>query len=127
MLQHPHRPKFLNLLKIHLPVTGIVSILHRVAGALLFLAVPGLIYLFNVSLDSAASFHAIGAWLSTPGTKIIVTLFAWALLHHLLGGIRFLLTDIGIGMELRPARASAWLVNILSGLGFVVLVVELWL
>lgn len=45
------------------------------------------------------------------GLKILALLFIWALTHHLLAGVRHLLSDIDVGSHLPAARASAWLVN----------------
>ena len=118
------RPKFLNLFKIRLPVTGITSILHRVTGALLFLAIPALIYAFDRSLASEESFSRLGECLASPVIKSLAILLAWALIHHLLAGIRYLLTDVAIGLELKTARASAWAVNVLSLLSLLGLIVE---
>lgn len=104
------RPFFLNLLIIRLPVAGYMSILHRVSGAWLVLAIPGLLWLLQHSLASPGGFGAIRDFLhSWPGAAGLCLLL-WALLHHLLAGIRYLLLDLDIGIE-RPAyRHSAWLV-----------------
>ena len=45
------RPKYLNLLQIRLPIPGLVSILHRVSGAVLFLFIPFLLVLFELTLE----------------------------------------------------------------------------
>lgn len=121
------RPKFLNLLKIHLPVTGITSIAHRISGALLFLAIPGFIYFFQLSLRDENGFNEVHGLLTSISVKMIVTLLVWALAHHVLAGIRYLLTDIAIGMDLPAARASAWFVNIASLCIFLFLVLVIWL
>ncbi len=127
MMQQQQRPKFLNLLKIRLPVTGITSILHRISGALLFLAIPALIYVFHLSLESEADFNLLGQWVALPWVKLIATLLAWALWHHLLAGIRYLFTDVALGLELVIARRTAWIVNALSIVGLVGLIGVLWL
>lgn len=127
MLQQQQRPKFLNLFKIRLPVTGVTSILHRISGALLFLAIPAMIFVFNMSLGSQADFDALSQWLSVPLIKIVATLLAWALWHHLLAGIRYLCTDIALGLDLAVARRTAWIVNALSVLGLLGLIGMWWL
>ncbi len=121
------RPKFLNLLKIHLPVTGITSIAHRISGVLLFLAIPGFIYLFQLSLRDESGFTAVGELLVCGWVKVAVTLLVWALAHHLLAGIRYLLTDIAIGLHLPMARAIAWFVNIASLCIFLLVATVIWL
>jgi succinate dehydrogenase / fumarate reductase, cytochrome b subunit len=126
-MQQQQRPRFLNLFKIRLPVTGVTSILHRICGALLFLAIPGLIFFFDRSLSSPESFAKLGECMASPLLKLLATLMAWALIHHLLAGIRYLLTDIAIGLNLQTARATAWTVNILSVAGLAVLILVWWL
>lgn len=126
-MQQQQRPKFLNLFKIRLPVTGVTSILHRITGALLFLAIPGLVYFFDRSLSSPESFAALGECFTAPLVKVVATLMAWALLHHLLAGIRYLLTDIAVGLNLQAARTTAWTVNILSVTSLVILIAVWWL
>jgi succinate dehydrogenase / fumarate reductase cytochrome b subunit len=121
------RPKFLNLFKIHLPVTGVNSFAHRVSGALMFLAIPGLIYLFGLSLRDSQGYAAAIALLGTPWVKLICTLLAWSMAHHLLAGIRFLLFDVSVGAQLQAARASAWVVNFAGVFVFLLIAYKIWL
>ncbi len=105
------RPVYLNLLRIRQPVTAIASIGHRISGVLIFLSLPFVIWMFDQSLSSAAGYAYIGELLQTPLMKLASLLLAWALTHHLLAGIRFLLLDIDVGIALDKARLGAWLVN----------------
>jgi len=111
----PTRPVYLNLLHIRLPVAGVMSILHRASGLLLFLLIPVLLYFLDQSLKSAANFAAVAELFHGAARWLLVPAI-WALCHHLLAGIRFLLLDIDIGLERNTMRASAWLVNIAAGL-----------
>lgn len=121
------RPKFLNLLQIRLPVTGVNSIAHRISGTLLFLAIPGLIYLFNLSVKDATSFTQFTLIIDSLYFKFILTVLAWAIGHHILAGIRFLLTDIDVGTSLTVSRRFAWVINI-AGLVILLLVAyRIWL
>jgi len=104
------RPKYLNLIQIRLPVPGLVSILHRASGAALFLLLPFLLALFELSLESAQTFARFKAVFSHWGIKLIVFGLAWAYLHHLCAGIRHLALDLDYGTELAAARASSWAV-----------------
>jgi succinate dehydrogenase / fumarate reductase cytochrome b subunit len=104
------RPKNLDLTTIKLPVPGFVSILHRISGAGLFLMLPLLLCLFQSSLESAESFEFFLAFFSSPLAKILLLGLLWAYLHHALAGIRFLLLDMHVGIDLEPARTSAKLV-----------------
>jgi len=108
------RPKHLNLLKISLPVPGVISIMHRVSGAVLFLLIPLLLYLLQTSLESPHGFAAIRAALATPLAKLVLIGLLWAFLHHFCAGIRYLALDLDIGTDLPAARASSWAVVVVS-------------
>ena len=108
------RPKYLNLFQIRLPLPGLVSILHRMSGAVLFLLLPSLLVLFELSLESAQTFARFKAVFSHWAIKLIVIGVVWAYLHHLCAGIRHLALDLNYGTELAAARASSWAVLALS-------------
>ena len=108
------RPKFLNLVEIKLPLAGFASILHRVSGAGLFLMLPLLIWLFQLSLTSPESFETFKAITGHPFVKLILLGLLWAFLHHFCMGIRILLIDIHIGVDKQQARASAKAVLVVS-------------
>lgn len=107
-------PVYLNLLRIRFPVGAVTSIAHRISGVLLFLSLPFLIYLLELSLRGPDSFKQVLAIVQNCWFEAGFTLIIWSLLHHLLSGIRFLLIDIEQGVALQQARRSAWLVNILA-------------
>jgi len=110
------RPVYLNLLKIRLPLTGIVSFAHRITGVLLFLAIPFAVYLLDLSVQSEQSFHEAQQLLNTPIMLIVQVLLLWSLTHHLFAGIRFLLIDLEIGVDKSQARLGAWLVLLAEAL-----------
>ena len=105
-------PKFLNLFRIKLPVGGVASIGHRISGVLMFLAIPFSAWLFGVSLEDAQGFRQAREWLQSPLFILVSLLLVWSLAHHLLAGVRHLLLEIEIGIERKPARVSAWFVNL---------------
>ncbi|AOK31479.1 succinate dehydrogenase [Burkholderia singularis] len=94
------RPEYRNIgfgditLKYRLPLAAKVSILHRVSGALLFLFLPFLLYLFDQSLTSELSFEVFKAFLSNIIVKLIVLALSWAFLFHFCAGVRHLLMDM---------------------------------
>ncbi|WP_323119813.1 succinate dehydrogenase, cytochrome b556 subunit [Burkholderia alba] len=94
------RPEYRNIgfgditLKYRLPLAAKVSILHRVSGALLFLFLPFLLYLFDQSLTSELSFEVFKAFLSNIVVKLVVLALSWAFLFHFCAGIRHLLMDM---------------------------------
>jgi len=122
-----NRPFFLNLVKIHLPVTGFVSIFHRISGLLLFLAIPFSVYLLDLSLQNSAGFNEAASLLKHPLTQLASLILLWSIVHHLIAGIRFLLTDFDIGLEKKQATQFAWLVFIIEAIVFVFLTVEIFL
>ncbi len=121
------RPKFLNLFAIHLPVTGLTSFAHRVSGALLFLAIPALVYSFGLSVRNADGYDAALSNLDSLPVKLVSTLLVWSIAHHILAGIRFLLMDIDVGEHIAIAKASAWVVNVAGLLIAFILISKIWL
>ena len=109
-MQTAKRPVHLNLFQIRLPIAGVMSILHRLCGVLLFLFLPAFSWLLHASIADAETWRGIVAWLATPFGRVFLILSMWALLHHLLAGIRYLLLDLDLGVD-RPAyRLTAWAV-----------------
>lgn len=125
MLTKTSRPKHLNLLKIRLPITGIVSIFHRISGVILFFSLPFVIYLLALSLRSPETFASAAAFFERPLVKLFSVAVIYALAHHFFAGIRFLLLDLDIGLSLKNARRSAWFVIVAGLLAFIFL--SVWL
>lgn len=103
-----NQPVYLNLFKIKLPLTGIVSFIHRVTGILLFLAIPFCIYLLQRSLQTETDFNDVARLLNHPLIILLQVVIVGSLLYHLFAGIRFLLMDIDIGLEKKSAEQSSW-------------------
>lgn len=120
------RPKHLDLLRISLPLPAKVSILHRVSGALLFLALPVLIYQLDQSLDSADGFAAAAAFFANPLAKLVVLALVWSYAHHFCAGIRYLLLDLHVGLDRIPANRSAMIVMVASLVLTALVGVQLW-
>jgi succinate dehydrogenase / fumarate reductase cytochrome b subunit len=104
------QPVYLNLFKIKLPITGIVSLMHRVTGVLLFLAIPFSIYLLSLSLGDSQGFITAEALWNHPLVILFEIAVFGALMYHLFAGIRFLLMDINWGSDLKTAIHSSWMV-----------------
>lgn len=108
----PHRPQsdrpvFLDLWRIRLPLPALVSILHRIAGVMLLLALPLCAVLLDWALRDAQGFAAVATLLGHPLFQPFALLLLWALLHHLFAGARLLLLDLGWGLARGEARRSA--------------------
>jgi succinate dehydrogenase / fumarate reductase cytochrome b subunit len=114
MRQHSQRPVFINLLQIRFPIGALLSILHRVTGVVLVLAIPLLVYLLQL-LNSGETGFAEGRSLlqSIPG-KLAVSLVLWTLIQHTLSGIRHLLMDLDFGYQKNVARNTARIAFALS-------------
>ncbi len=104
------RPKHLNLLVIRLPLPAIISIMHRVSGAVLFLMLPLLLWLFQASLQSPASFAEFRSVVTHPLMKLVLLGLLWGYLHHLFAGLRHLFLDLDVGTELETARVTSIIV-----------------
>ena len=120
------RPKFLNLAEIKLPLPGLASILHRISGVGIFLMLPLLIWLLDMSLRSVESFQAFQTVTGNIFVKLVLIGLLWAFMHHLCMGIRVLLIDMHIGVEKTKARASAKAVFVVSILMTLILGARLW-
>ena len=121
------RPVYLDLFAIRQPLPAIVSILHRISGALLFLVgIPLLLWYVQRSLASPEDFQAVMAPFATLLGKLVLLVLAWAYVFHLLAGLRHLGLDLHIGIRLQPARSSAAVVLVLSILVALIIAVRLW-
>jgi succinate dehydrogenase / fumarate reductase cytochrome b subunit len=115
------RPEFRNINALtdlpsyRLPAAGVVSILHRISGVLMFMLMPFIIWMFDKSITSEISFakftSAFGQGLGVfPGwfIKLVVLALIWAYLHHFIAGVRHLWMDVShkaVSMEF--GRTSA--------------------
>ncbi|MGB0712963.1 MAG: succinate dehydrogenase, cytochrome b556 subunit [Gammaproteobacteria bacterium] len=104
----PKRPVYLNLIQIRLPLPGIVSIMHRISGVLMVLAIPLALYVLDLSLSGAEGYAQAAAILDAVLVKLILMVLTWSIMHHLFAGIRYLLIDIDIGVERDSTRKLAW-------------------
>lgn len=110
------RPQFRNLgltdlMSYKLPPAAKASILHRVSGALLFLALPViLVPLFAQSVQSPDTFAVMKEWTSNPACKVVLLVLMWGYFHHFCAGIRYLTLDLHIGNDRIPSQRSGALV-----------------
>ena len=109
-----NRPVFLNLIQFRFPVAAIMSVGHRASGVLMVLSIPVLLYLLELSLQGPQGFAEIRELLQGGVAQLILFLMLWALLHHLLAGIRYLLIDFDIGVSKESARHSALAVMVVA-------------
>ena len=104
------RPKYIDLSRIKLPITGVVSIIHRLSGIFLVISIPIWLYLLDLSLSGESGFVQVAHMAESLLFKVLVIIAFWALAHHFFAGIRFLLFDIDVGVEKASAILAAKLV-----------------
>ena len=117
-----NRPVYLNLIKIRLPLAGIVSFAHRISGVLLFLFLPFSVFLLDLSVQSADSFASVKQLLSQPLMLLVQILVLWSIAHHFFAGIRFLLIDAEIGVEKSSARLGSWMVFLAEAITMLIII-----
>ncbi|AIY42059.1 Succinate dehydrogenase cytochrome b-556 subunit [Collimonas arenae] len=115
----PNRPQFRNInitqiVGYRLPLAGIISILHRISGLLMFLLLPFILFMLDKSLVSETSFEYFKGFTSGWFVKLVILALSWAYLHHFCAGIRHLVMDNHIGLSKDSARKSAASVLVIS-------------
>ncbi|MBD1571853.1 succinate dehydrogenase cytochrome b556 subunit [Vibrio sp. S17_S38] len=101
------RPINLDLQTIQFPITAIASILHRVSGVIMFVAIGILLWLLAISLSSPAGFIQAANLVDGFFVKFILWGILTALSYHIAGGIRHLLMDMNYFEELESGTLSA--------------------
>ncbi len=112
---------FTDLTTYRLPPAGIVSILHRISGAIMFLLMPFIIWMFDTSISSEISFAKFKfafniGMLGLPGFlwKLLALALIWAYLQHFIAGIRHLYMDVNHAVSKEFGRSSALATLVLS-------------
>jgi succinate dehydrogenase / fumarate reductase cytochrome b subunit len=114
------RPEFRNINALtdlpgyRLPIAGVVSILHRISGAILFILMPFIIWMFDTSVSSEISFAKFTSAFNqgfglAPGwfVKLVALAIIWAYLHHFIAGLRHLWMDINHAVSKEFGTSSA--------------------
>ena len=121
-----NRPKNLNLFTIRLPINAVVSILHRVSGVGLFLALPLILLALQYSVRSPKSYAILTNLLDTWFAKLVLVGLSWAFFHHFFAGIRHLLQDIHWMTSLNNARFSSRVILWLVGITTIIFAIVIW-
>lgn len=118
----PGTMRLIDAVKYRLPVAGVVSILHRVSGAAMFVLLPFVIWMFDVSVTSEISFERFASAFSAglgfvPGwlVKIVVLGLIWSYLHHFIAGVRHLWMDMTHSVTKAQGHSSA-VITLISSL-----------
>jgi len=120
------RPKHLSLHHIKLPLSGVVSILHRISGLLLFFTLPLLLLILQYSLSSIETFTQLANVAANPLAKLAALGLLWAFLHHFCAGLRYLAIDLHLVHNLAQSRSSSKAVMFVSLASTLILGVKLW-
>jgi succinate dehydrogenase / fumarate reductase, cytochrome b subunit len=121
------RPEFRNINALtdlpsyRLPAAGIVSILHRISGLIMFLLLPLLVWMFDTSVSSEISFAKFSAafnvglgFVPAVLVKVVVLGLIWAYLHHLIAGVRHVYMDVCHAVSKEFGKSSAVVTLVLS-------------
>lgn len=124
------RPEFRNinafkdLPSYRLPLAGIVSILHRISGLIMFLLMPFIIWMFDASISSEISFATFASafnagMLGLPGFlwKLVALALIWAFLHHFIAGLRHLWMDISHAAVTKEFGKTSAVVTLVLSIG----------
>lgn len=113
------RPQFRNihvaeLSNYRLPLAGIVSILHRISGFLMFILLPFVLYMLQLSIQSEISFSYFQGIASNWFVKLILLALVWGYMQHFCSGVRHLFMDVHVAIEKQSARKTAASVIVVS-------------
>ena len=125
--------RLVDALQYKLPPAGWVSILHRLSGGLMFVLLPLMVWLLDVSLGSEVSYERFSnAFVAGIGfvpaflLKLVVLALIWAFLHHLIAGVRHLWMDATHSVSKQQGRISAIVTLAASGVLTVLLGAKLF-
>ena len=122
------RPVFRNIhvtdiVRYRLPLAGVVSILHRISGALMFLLMPFIIWMFDTSVTSEISYESFTSVFvagcadgAIPGWffKLVALALIWAYLHHFCAGMRHLLMEVTHSYTKQVGKSTALATLVIS-------------
>ena len=109
-------------LSIYRPLINMtMSILHRITGVALYLGTLLLAWWLVAAATGPEYFSFVNGLLSTPPGKLVLLGYTWALMHHMLGGMRHLIWDTGRGFDLSTVKLLSW-GTILGSLGLTALI-----
>ena len=116
------RPLSPHLQIYKLQINMVMSILHRITGAALYFGSLLLAWwLFAAAVSPGYFAYVNGLFATWPGMVIIVG-YSWALIHHLVGGLRHFVWDTGTGLDIGSVDLLSWGTIVLS----VLLTAGLW-
>lgn len=121
-----HRPKNLDLATIRQPITAIASILHRITGVMLFVAVGFLVWALSLSLESRQGFDQTVAVMTHPLAKLITWGILSLVIYHLFAGIKHLIMDAGFAETKEGGPLAAKITLVLTAVVIVLMGIWVW-
>ena len=116
------RPLSPHLSIYRLQINMVMSILHRLTGAALYVGTLLLAAWLIAAAMGEKEFELVNVVFGHPIGKLILFGYTWALAHHMLGGMRHLLWDTGKGFEIWQINVLSWL----SIVGSIALTLAIW-
>lgn len=122
------RPKFLDLFILgpRMSIMAKISILHRVSGLILFIAIPIMLWVLHQSLINPTFYETFYGVCSCVVMKLFYLLLIWGFMHHICSGVRFLFLDMHKGVDKKTAINTARVVLIISLVFTVLLGILVW-
>ncbi|MFL6795996.1 MAG: succinate dehydrogenase, cytochrome b556 subunit [Xanthobacteraceae bacterium] len=120
---YPERPLSPHLFIYKPMLTMMMSIVHRVTGAALYFGTLLLAWWLIAAATSPNAYASFGAFMGSFFGRLILFGYTWALMQHMLGGIRHLLWDMGYGFG---AHEREWLA-MATLIGAIALTIVIWI
>lgn len=121
-----NRPVNLDLMTMRYPVSAIASLLHRITGMALFVAIGFMLWALSASLDSPEGFALVQSVLTHPLAKSIAWGIASFVVYHLFAGIKHLLMDAGNFETIEGGALASQAVLGASLVGIILVGVWIW-
>jgi succinate dehydrogenase / fumarate reductase cytochrome b subunit len=119
----PQRPISPHLQVYRWPIPMMMSILHRITGVGLYFGTLLLVWWLLAAGSGPNAYGKIGAFINSAFGRLILFGYTWALIHHMLGGIRHLIWDTGYGYGQHEREA----LSLATIVGSAVLTIALWI
>src|SRR5215467_1165960 len=116
------RPLSPHLSIYRLEINMLMSIIHRITGLSLYVGTLLLAAWLVAAATGKEPFDAVSGYFGHPIGKLILFGYTWALVHHLLGGLRHLVWDSGRGLQIWQVNVLSWL----TILGSIFLTLAIW-
>ena len=124
--KRPVNISVIDLMRYWFPLSAIASIMHRISGFVLFLSIPGMVWLLQMSMSSEASYNAAATFLNNFLIKFVLWLLIVALLYHLFAGLKHTIMDMGFAETIKASRTAALIDFALTLVSAVMMGVQLW-